>query len=152
MRFRIAVLLAVASPLLCEDLKLAWAEMPEMTGRKVEVQLKSGTILRGKAVAVRPEGLRMEIARISGAAARYDKGEFVVPAGEITVVKVNRNRVLGRAIGTAVTGTFSGMIVGFAGADDLSGAGKAIVIALPVAGYAIGWLLDRHTLTIHVLP
>jgi len=116
---RIWILAAVIAPgLLCaEQLNLRWAEIPGsiVTGRKVEVHLRDGAMLRGKAMSVAHGGLRMAISKAPKGAATYRKGEFLIPAGEVASLKVNRTGKRGRIIGGAI----GGLLVGFVAASSV---------------------------------
>ena len=74
----IALVCLVGCPtVLCaEELTLRWKEIPDslVAGRKVEVRLTGGVALRGKALAVTPEGLRMEIAKVGEGGGKYQIG------------------------------------------------------------------------------
>ena len=108
----------IAPGLLCaEQLILKWAEIPRsiVTGRKVAVHLRDGAVLRGRALSVTPGGLQMAISNAPKGAAKYGKGEFLIPAGEVASLKVNRTGKRGRIIGSAVgggLGALAGVIPG----------------------------------------
>jgi len=160
----IAVLCLGGFPaLLCaEELTLRWREIPDslVAGRKVEIRLTGGAVLRGKAVAVMPEDLRMEITKVREGGGKYQKGESLVPAGEITMMKVNRTGTRGRIIGTAIGGGISALTIGLVyglGLTYIEGtpapAGVAVAALIPTGvGYVLGWARDRKVTTIHVQP
>jgi len=153
---------AVISPgLLCaEQLILRWAEIPRsiVTGRKVEVHLRDGAVLRGKAMSVTPGGLQMAVSNAPKGAAKYGKGEFLIPAGEVATLKVNRTGKRGRIIGSAIGGGLGG-VAGFFGRAVGANEGTfrnapivAAIFAVPlVAGYLAGWAVDLNTTTIQVI-
>jgi len=157
------VCLAGYPTLLCaEELTLRWKEIPPslLASRKVEVRLTGGAALRGKALAVTPEGLRMEITQVGEGGGKYQKGDSLVPAGEITMMKVNRTGTRGRIIGTAIGGGISALTIGLVyglGLTYIEGtpapAGVAVAALIPTgAGYLLGWARDRKVTTIHVQP
>jgi len=160
----IAVLCLGGFPaLLCaEEVTLRWREIPDslVAGRKVEIRLTGGAVLHGKAVAVMPEGLRMEITKVREGGGKYQKGESLVPAGEITLMKVNRTGTRGRIIGTAIGGGISALTIGLVyglGLTYIEGtpapAGVAVAALIPTGvGYVLGWARDRKVTTIHVQP
>ena len=164
MKAVIAALLSLEllAPLCAEELTVQWKEVPQslVANRKVEVQLKGGAALRGKALAVMPEGLRMEITKVREGGGKYQKGESLVPAGEITVMKVNRTGTRGRIIGTAIGGGISALTIGLVyglGLSNIEGtpapAGVAVAALIPTGvGYVLGWARDRKVTTIHVQP
>lgn len=164
MKAAAAVLCLVGFPaLLCaEERTLRWKEVPHslVAGRKVEVQLTGGAALRGKAVAVTPEGLRMEITKVGEGGGKYQKGESLIPAGEIRMIKVNRTGARGRIIGTVIGGGISAVIIGVvygSGLSNIEGTaaspGVAVAALIPTGvGYLLGWARDRKTTTIHVQP
>ncbi len=153
--------LGLLAPLCAEELTLRWKEVPQslVANRKVEVQLKGRTALRGKALAVTPEGLRMEITKVRERGGNYLKGESLILAGEITMMKVNRTGTHGRIIGTAIGGTVSALIIGLVyglGLSHIEGTaepGIAVAALIPTGvGYFLGWARDRKMTTIHVQP
>ena len=154
--------LGLLAPLCAEELTVHWKEVPQslVANRKVEVQLKGGTALRGKALAVTPEGLRMEITKVSKGGGQYQKGESLVPAGEITALKVNRGGTRGRIIGTSIGGGTSALTIGLVyglGLSNIEGTrastGVAVAALIPTAvGYLLGWAKDRKVIAIHVQP
>ena len=164
MKAVIAALLSLEllAPLCAEELTLRWKEIPQsmVASRKVQVRLTGGTALRGKALAVTPEGLRMEITQVGEGGGKYQKGDLLVPAGEITMMKVNRTGTRGRIIGTAIGGGISAAIIGIVyglGLSNIEGTaaspGVAVAALIPTgAGYLLGWARDRKVTTIHVQP
>jgi hypothetical protein len=164
MKAVIAVLGLVGfSALLCaEELTLRWREIPQslVASRKVEVRLAGGGALHGKAVAATPAGLRMEIAKVSEGGGKYQKGESLVPAGEIAMLKVNRSGARGRIIGTAIGGGISALTIGLVyglGLSNIEGTpaspGVAVAALIPTGiGYLLGWTRDRKVTAIHVQP
>ena len=156
------ILAAVIAPgLLCaEQLILRWAEIPRsiVTGRKVEVHLRDGAVLRGKAMSVAPGGLQMAVSNAPKGAAKYGKGEFLIPAGEVAMLKVNRTGKRGRIIGSVIGGVLGG-VAGFFGRAVGANEGTfrnapivAAICAVPfAAGYLVGWAVDLKTTTIQVI-
>jgi hypothetical protein len=155
----IAAALAAPAVLCAETLVLRWREIPQslVAGRKIAVELKSGQSLKGKALGVTPDGLRMAVysaAKGSG----YGKGEFVVPAGKIASLKVNRTGHRGRIVGTGIGGGLGTVaaVLGYAAMENEAGVVVPIVAAVaavPTAiGYFAGWARDYKRTTIHVLP
>ncbi len=155
------ILAAVIAPgLLCaEQLNLRWAETPGsiVTGRKVEVHLRDDAVLRGKALSVAPGGLQMAVSNAPKGAAKYRKGEFLIPAGAIATLKVNRTGKRGRIIGSVIGGGLGGLAGGIVAAACVNEVGSAcpIVAALvagPLAiGYLVGWAMDLKTTTIQII-
>ena len=150
-----AAAMAAPAVLCAETLVLRWKEIPQLlvAGHKVTVELKSGQSLKGKVLGVAPDGLRMAIdsaAKGSG----YGKGEFVVPAGEIALLKVNRTGHKGRIIGTVIgSGLGAGTAVGVAMIDGNARAAMAAAVGVPAAiGYFAGWAIDYKRTTIRVAP
>ena len=104
MKAVIAVLCLGGFPaLLCaEELTLRWRDIPHalVASGKVEIRLTGGAKLHGRVVAMTPEGLRMEITKVRDGGGKYQEGEFFVPAGEITVMKVKPNMEEARTVFT----------------------------------------------------
>jgi hypothetical protein len=159
-----AVLCLVGFPTLlsAEELTVRWKDIPQslVAGRKVEVRLTGGAALHGNALAVTPEGLRMEITKAGGAGGRYQKGESPVAAGDVTTIRVNRTGKRGRIIGTAIGGGISATTIGLVyglGLSSIEGTpatpGVAVAALIPTGvGYLLGWVRDRKVITIHVRP
>jgi hypothetical protein len=159
---RTLIFAAVIAPgLLCaEQLNLRWAEIPGsiVTGRKVAVHLRDGAVLRGKAMSMTPGGLQMAVSNAPKGAVKYGKGEFLIPAGEVASLKVNRTGKRGRIIGSVIGGVLGG-VAGFfgraVGANEGTMRNAPIVAALfavPLGiGYLIGWAMDLKTTTIQVI-
>jgi hypothetical protein len=155
------VFAAVIAPgLLCaEQLNLRWAEIPGsiVTGRKVAVHLRDEAVLRGKALSVAPGGLQMAISNAPKGAVKYGKGEFLIPAGEVATLKVNRTGKRGRIIGSAIGGGLGAVAWGFWGNHGLSaGSGWALIAGaictVPLGvGYLVGRAMDLKTTTIQVI-
>ncbi len=164
MKAVIAVVCLVGFPTLlgAEELTLRWKEIPQslVASRKVEVRLTGGATLRGKALAVTPEGLRMEITKVGEGGGKYQKGDSLVPAGEITLMKVNRTGTRGRIIGTVIGGAISALTLGLVyglGLTYIEGTpappGVAVAALIPTGvGYFLGWARDRKVTTIHLQP
>ncbi len=156
------ILAAVLAPgLLCaEELSLKWSEIPKslVTGRTVAVHLTGGTVLRGHALSVTPEGLQMAVSHAPKGAAKYGRGEFLIPAGEIASLKVNRTGTRGRIIGTAIGGGIAALAGGLVHTAAKNETGEssplvAVAVAVPLGiGYLAGWAMDLKTTTIQVIP
>jgi hypothetical protein len=150
-----AVLLLFALPTLlgAAELQVEWDRVPKplVEGRKLEVQLAGGAKLLGKAVAVRPEGLQMEIAKVSLKDNKYRRGVATVEKGDIVALKVRKPHVRGRILATvaggAVAGTYSGMRAITSEGADVGPELTAISIAMVAGGYLLGRMLDRSDVT-----
>ena len=151
----------IAPGLLCaEQLNLRWAEIPGsiVTGRKVAVHLRDGAVLRGKAMSMTPGGLQMAVSNAPKGAAKYGKGEFLIPAGEVASLKVDRTGKRGRIIGSAIGGGL-GAVGGYFGRAVGANEGTlrnapivAALFAVPLGvGYLVGWAVDLKTTTIQVI-
>ena len=139
-----AAFIAAAAVLCAETLVLRWREIPPslVAGRKIAVELKNGQSLKGKALGVTPDGLRMAVR----------KGESVVPAGEIASLRVNRTGHKGRIIGTAIGGGLgAGTATGVAMIEGTKQPIMAAAAGIPAAiGYLLGWARDYKRTTIQV--
>jgi hypothetical protein len=109
-------------------------------------------VVRGKAIALTADSIRLTVTGSRGGAAKLAReGEGVIPASLITTIKVNRNGILGRIIGTS---TLLGLTLAalLSGGETPTGSGIAVIVAMPAAGYGIGWLIDRESLLIRIVP
>ncbi len=155
-----AVLLLSTFPTLlgAAELQVEWNRVPKplVEGRKLEVQLVGGARLVGKALAVGPEGLQMEIAKASLKDGKYRPGQATVEKGDIVALKYRKPHVRGRILGTVaggvIAGTYSGMRARTSEGTDIAGELTAASIGLVAGGYLLGWMLDRGgVMTIHIL-
>jgi len=139
-----------AGALAAEDREyvLKWNDLPPMVaGRKLTATLRDGTRVKGKALAVEPEGLRM---RVAGS-------ETTVPRAAVARLKVSRGtwrwRVIGTAIGVGAGAPAAGFLHARLYNEGTSSPAVALVVVVPAAlGYLAGWAADRHTTLIRIAP
>jgi hypothetical protein len=119
-------------------------------------EYSAGVVHRHEQTLSGPKKDRWELLRHTRAHAGQLFMLYPDPAGEIGFVKVNRNRIRGRIILTSVFGGLVGLGAGLAvaeggGSSPTAGA-VGMLAAFPAGGYALGWLLDRKSLTLRVVP
>ncbi len=141
------------------ELQVEWSRVPKdlVEGHKLEVQLTGGGRLQGKALTLTPDALRMEIAKASPRDGKYQRGEAMVPRGDIVALIVRKPHIRGRiilpvALG-GIVGVYSAMRATTSEGADVGPELTATSVGLVAGGYLLGWLWDRSDVTtIHVLP
>lgn len=140
-------------------LELKWGELsPIIGGRRVQLVLPEGTVIKGEAVTVREEALVVDVKGTSNAKA-YPKGSATIPRASVTLIQVERQRgSWGRKLGTVV-GVLSGIVLGGYVATvtaDSAGAGIATFLGIAsagtVGGYYAGKQVDRKVTVIKIVP
>jgi len=126
--------------------QLKWNELGLLaTGRTATARLTDGKKVKGKVLAVEPDGLRME-------------GKPLVPRAAITDLDVGKSTKRWRIVGTSIGVGIGAPIAGVAHAYLTNEAGKSdarlsLLVAIPAAlGYLAGRSADRKILHIHILP
>lgn len=141
------------------DLSVEWSRVPKslVEGRKkVEVILRGASgSLEGKALAVLPDGLRIDVKKLLRGTKVCSVGECTVPASKIFALQWNKRRVRGRIIGTIAGGAISVLVVlgtiATSEGGDVGSKLTAISVSAVAAGYGIGWAADRgHYTTIYI--
>jgi hypothetical protein len=141
------------------EVESSWANLsPLIVNKRIALILPGGARVEGEAVEVRPEELAMKIAKTSDAHAN-PKGVASIPRASVTTVQLLEMRFVGRIVGTIVgAGAGLGAAVGIAligGLFSKDTAAKtagiiAVTAGLPVAGFFIGWSLDRKVTLIKI--
>lgn len=126
-----------------------------VAGCPTTVWLRDESRVSGKALEVKPDGLRIHITKVHGSS-KYVPGELLLPASEIAKLHVNRTGSKGRIIGTAIGGTITGLIifgVAMQGYDASVTAGVAAAGLAPTAiGYLLGWVKDYRVTKVNIIP
>ncbi len=129
------------------EVSLKWKDVaPLAVERKAVVTLSDGAQLKGKVLAVEPEGLRMQVAN----------GETLVPRAEVAGLRVSRTtrhwRAIGAAIGAGAGAPFAGAAHAYLNNEGASSPLVSLLVVVPAGlGYLAGWSADRKTVTIHVI-
>lgn len=139
-----ALLMAAAAS--AHDVK--WGDLARIAeGRKANVTLNDGSRVKGKVVAVTPDGLRM----VAG------NREVLAPRREVKELRISRTTKHWRPIGTAIglgAGLPPAVVLHARFANE--GAGTpwiALVAVVPAAvGYLAGWSADRKTMDVRIIP
>jgi hypothetical protein len=159
---RLVLLLCACNMLASAETKpieLKWGELSQIVvGQKIQLVLPDGTALKGEAIAVREDGLVMDVKGTSNAKA-YPKGSATLPRASVTLIQVERRRgSWGRNLGTVV-GVISGVVLGgyvAAVATDSAGTGiptfLGIAAAGTVGGYYAGKSIDTQVTLIKIVP
>jgi hypothetical protein len=141
------------------SIELRWSELPPLLqGNRVHVTLNDGTTVQGDVLAVRDDGLILDISRSSRRAA-YRPGSGTLARTDVSVIRIERSSGgWGRHLGTLI-GALSGVVIGgyvTGETTDSASAGIPLFLtvasAITVAGYYGGRRLDRKVTTIRVLP
>ena len=149
------ILLAVSSASLAlaasEEWELSWSELGAVIpGRKIAVDLPDGEKVRGKALVVTDDGLRMAVKRSSNRKT-HPKGVTLIPRASISEVRLIETGSKWKVIGTiagVVGGSFLGGLVYCAVSPGL---GYLVWLVSGVAGYTTGAEADRHVTRIKVI-
>lgn len=148
------ILLAVSSASLAlaasEEWELSWSELEAVIpGRNISVDLPDSEKVRGKALVVTDDGIRMAI-RKSSNRKKHPEGVTVIPRASISEVRLIETGSKWKVIGT-VAGVAGGYVLG-AWVYCAAGAGLAYLVwaASGVGGYTTGTQADRHVARIRV--
>jgi hypothetical protein len=143
-----------------QQARLKWGELgPAVAGKNVAFILPDGTHVRGKAIAVEPDGLRMKVTHTSNRQSQ-PKGRHVVPRQAISLLQVTDYRKLGRLLGTAGAVAAAAGIVAAHDIDIYEGPLVVIVPVVAVAGtagagvggYYLGKAFDKRVAEIRIVP
>jgi len=135
----IAAVLLCGLPATAADVTLRWSEIAStVEGIKATVVLTNGKQVKGTVTKVQPDALLMEPSQS-------------VPRATVAQLRIRKNRIKGRVIGTTV-----GVVIGAFGAAaaDVGSAGSRAAAALIYVGggYLIGYAIDRHEIVINIAP
>ena len=130
---------------------------PRIDHRKVAFILPDGTSVRGKVMAVEPDGLRLQVTHSSNRRAQ-PKGRRLVPRQSLSVLRVTEYRKKGRLLGTVGAAALAGGIAAATYPDLYEGTVLIVVPAVvaagvagsAVAGYYIGKALDKRVTEIRI--
>jgi uncharacterized protein YcfJ len=139
LRLFFATSMLCALPAVAADVTLHWSEIaPTVKGVNATVVLTNGNRLKGVIADVQPDALTID----------PNKN---VPRDTVAQIRIRKNRIKGRIIGTSV-GTFFG--AGGAATTDFGSAGeRALSAAIWIGGgYLIGYAIDRHEVVINIAP
>jgi len=142
-------LLLVAAPVMAEN-RLSWTDFsmlmkPNQTFR---LALPDATVIEGRPVEMRPDGMVIRITRTSDRRA-HPKGTVTVPREAVSVVEVRKPRSVGKIIGTLAP-----IGVGIAIAASAANEGDEMYVNLVaggltmavggVGGFFVGRAIDRR--------
>jgi hypothetical protein len=163
-RFTAALLIAwLAAPGIgfaqTKPLEMKWNELsPLLSGHRVTLTLTDGSSVQGEAVAIRDDGILMDV---STAVQGYAKGSGSVPRASIVLIDLQRTKgSWGRVLGTVI-GVLGGIALGvYVDARNLwsSSAGQETVTFVGIAaagaltGYFGGKAIDRRVTHIRIVP
>ena len=139
-------------------IELRWVELnTAISGRSIELTLPGSITIKGEVVAVRDDGLVLDIKRTSDAKA-FPKGNGLIPRGSVTLLKLEKRGSNWRTTGT-ILGVLGGVVIGgYVAAKTANSPGSGIAIfiatssAVSVAGRAAGGAADRSTRMIRIVP
>ena len=138
------------------SVEVKWTELaPLISGYRVTLELNDGSRIRGDVIAVREQGIVMDISELAKGQAY---GDGLIPRSAILVLHLERSRgSWGRGIGT-VLGVMGGVVLGAYGLvrTDSAGAGIPVFLGISSAaglgGYYAGKLIDRRVTHIKIAP
>jgi hypothetical protein len=134
------------------ELSLTWSELPAVvTGHAAKVRLSDGGSVVGKIHGVEPAGLRMAVSFATDEK-RFPSRKLLIPAAEITQIRIEKRTRRWRAILTA--GVPVVLLVAMAEAvqhthptstgRETAGVAAAVAAGGTIGGYIAGWRLDRR--------
>ena len=138
-RFLISVSLFATVHANAADITLHWSEIAAtVQGAKATIVLTSGTKVKATIADVLP------------AAIRLDNNQSIA-RDTITQIRIRKNHIRGRVIGTTVGLFFGGLgaLEGDVGSPGARAAAAAVWIG---GGYLIGYAIDRHEIVINIAP
>jgi len=138
-------------------IELRWQELnAAINGHSIELTLPGAIAIKGEVVAVRDDGLVLDIKKTSDAKT-FPKGNALIPRGSVTVLKLVKHGSNWRTTGT-ILGVLGGVVIGgYVAGRTATSAGPGIAIfiatasAVTVAGRAAGGAADRSTRTIRIV-
>src|ERR1700722_3843510 len=153
--------LIAATPLWADSRELHWDQLSAfVSDRSVAVTLMDGARIEGKAIAVEPEQIVMDVRKTSDPRA-HAKGRQSIPRDQAKTIVVNRPTVRWRIVGVSV-GAAAGVPVGVVAAFEKegifskgnSGPGvfAAVLAGFAAGGFLIGWAADHRKTTVTVIP
>lgn len=160
-RVVVAALLAGAVHGSAETRQVRWNELSSVVGHTVQIGMPDGGAISGKALAVEPDALIVQIQKTNKPAA-YPRGTFNVPRSTLHVLemraKTKRYRILSTAVfsaagllGGALTAwAIGGGILNNLNENKAAAAFTGIWAGATAGGYLLGNAADRHTVTIYV--
>jgi hypothetical protein len=140
-------------------IEVRWSELsPFILGHKVTMVLPGAVAISGDAVAVRDDGLSMDIRSTSDTKA-FPRGPATIPRASVTTIQMTETKGVGGRVLGVVVGALAGMVGGAeiaAHSDTREAAAVStflgVAVAGSVGGYYAGKSVDRHTTIIRVTP
>jgi len=141
-----------------DERQVTWEGLSAVVGREVRIVMPDGALIQGKAAALEPDGLAIEIRKTSNRK-NYPKGRYLAPRAILHAVDVfERPTLHWRLIGTAVGGGLG--YPAARGARNLAKASRtagalglgALAAGLPLTGYLLGRAGDRRLITYVIAP
>ncbi|OFW00143.1 MAG: hypothetical protein A3H94_03410 [Acidobacteria bacterium RIFCSPLOWO2_02_FULL_60_20] len=130
------------------EVERSWSEIPSIVGSEISLALPDLTYVQGKALAIRADGLDMDVKKTSDSKL-HPKGKTTIPRALISVIELRTKRrgrfpLAAKVVGSA--GSLGGLILGGV-LGNKSGDGNSILIGMAagtVAGAVGGVLLGRQ--------
>ena len=145
------LLFLVLVPCLATDRTITWQDVHLRDGEKVVVVRSGGDAVAGAVASATRDELHI----------RSHRKDVTVPAGAVTSIRIRRDTVRWRIIGTSV-GVGIGIVGGALAAVHAGGlfdSGKttgtvwvSVLAGCTAGGYTLGWLGDRRTETWTIRP
>jgi len=148
------------TPVWADERRVYWNELSAFVAdHAIALTLPDGVRVEGRAIAVEPTQLVMDIRKTSDPGA-HPRGRQSIPRSQAQKLVVNRPTIRWRIVGTtvgAVAGVPLGAVVAFekngifGGKGSGTGIGVAFIAGLASAGFLIGWAADRRKTTVTIV-
>ncbi|HLK67187.1 MAG TPA: hypothetical protein VKU19_27320 [Bryobacteraceae bacterium] len=142
--------------------QVTWQQLPMVIGKTVSIAVAGGVVISGKATAVEPDALVVNVKSTTDGTL-YAKGQTRVPRATLHTLELRTKGKKFRVIGTAL-GAGAGLVGGAVAAFEIGGildnhnGGKAaaafvgITAGATLAGYLVGNVADKRSTTIEIVP
>lgn len=143
--------------------EIAWDDLQQIVGKKLRIAMPDGTAIEGKAIALAPDALAVQIMKTTNAAA-YAKAKLLVPRATLKSFSINHPSKHWRVAGIAL-GAFVGSSVALVGGSGVATGevfktvGTKTKVAyfsagggMAALGYFLGKSADRRVTTYVIAP
>lgn len=128
-----------------DERQIGWNDLQLIVGRNVRIVMPDGTRIEGKAIAVEPDALTLDVNKTTNTTA-FAKGKRLVPRAALQTFDISHPTHRWR-IGGAALGGLLGMIGAGPLESKSSGGYWAAASAVSIAGYFLGRQGDQRVTT-----